>query len=494
MSDYEHYQHSIFQKTIISMMISDPVAWARCAAYFQPQYFNDDLKRAISYITDYQRDHGLLPAAEQIVAHTGVTVEKFSEPAMHADALIVEFEQLVRFRAMENVILNSLDDLNAGNFAAVRDGFTAAHDIRITADGDHPFEGLWIDEFEQVEPPEYLIRNWLVKDTVTCVYGAPGSYKSFWCIEAGFCLAAGIPFAGKAVHQTSVAYVAAEGQRGLAQRVEALCEAHKVRSARNSFRLITRPLSLLDDAEVGQFIAYLKDLQHREGIAFGLVVLDTYSQCIAGADENAQATASKASSNMIRIRRELETTVIYVHHTGKDEHRGMRGSDALRANTDGAVEIIRDDHTCGNSPATAIVRRSKDARIGDRQRFLMKFQKIARLAGQEFDGSLVPEFVAEEAIRVIPLPDEGQKLGWLEDLVIQMELDQKVSVKKALTMTGRSASTHYKDKLAGLLPLNMGVDVRDMDGDVIGQLMRVASERADNQYGDIQCVAKSGVA
>ena len=43
---------------------------------------------------------------------------------------------------------------------------------------------------------------------------------------------------------------------------------------------------------------------------------------------------------MIRVRRELETTVVYVHHTGKDDSREMRGSDALRANTDGAVKIV----------------------------------------------------------------------------------------------------------------------------------------------------------
>ena len=69
-------------------------------------------------------------------------------------------------------------------------------------------------------------------------------------LEAGFCLATGIQFAGERVQQTSVPYVAAEGQRRLAMRLEALSEAHQVIPAHNSFRLITQPLNLLDDVSV----------------------------------------------------------------------------------------------------------------------------------------------------------------------------------------------------------------------------------------------------
>jgi hypothetical protein len=320
------------------------------------------------------------------------------------------------------------------------------------------------------------------------VYGAPGAYKSFLCLEAAFCLAAGIPFAGRDVQQTSVAYVAAEGQRGIALRIEALCASHSLRPQRNSFRLITKPLNLLDDAEVTVFINYLAELERREGIDFGAVVLDTYSQCIAGADENSQAVASKASSNMIRIRRDLETTVVYVHHTGKDASRGMRGSDALRANTDCAVEVIRDDEA---NAATAHVRRSKDAPTGERIRFNMRFQKVARFAGAEFDGSLVPEFVGEEPIVGVPMPTGGRTISWLEDLLMHMSEGQVVSVKQAVLMTGRSANSHYKTKLADLLPLGMAVDVSDADGEVIGQIGRVQGSRPDNQYGDIKCLSKT---
>lgn len=471
-----------YQKNLISMLISDHDAWRLCAPHFKPEYFDDNLHSTIRFINAYHTQYATLPAHEQIAAQpNGARIAKFSEPAQHTQATVDSYEQFMRYRGMENVILDGIDLLRSGRANVFLDDVNDAHNLRIQAQ-PHPFDGLWINECEQVEAPEFLIPNWLVADSVTCVYGAPGSYKSFFCLSAAFCLAAGVSFAGKPVRQTSVAYVAAEGQRGVALRLEALRAAYEVTPARTSFRLITQPLNLLDDEEVGVFIRYLADLERREDIKFGLVVLDTYSQCIAGADENSQAIASKASSNMIRIRRELATTVVYVHHTGKDATRGMRGSDALRANTDGAVEIIRDDE---QQAATAIVRRSKDASTGERLRFAMRFQKVARLAGKEFDGSLVPQFLEEQPVRVTPLPTAGREVGWLEDLWKQMEREPKISVKRALEVTRRHTSGHYKDKLAALLPLDQPVDVIDADGVVLGQLMRSASHRANNAYGDI---------
>ena len=479
-----------YQTSLISMLLSDPTAWQTCSSHFKDEYFDDGLRIAVRYIAKYYEEYGKMPAVEQITANThGVEIPKFSEPVEHTEATIDDFEGFIKYRAMENLVLDGIDFIQKGNVAELAAKIHDASEIQVRAT-EHPFDGLWIDECQDVEPPIFLISDWLVQDTVTCIYGAPGAYKTYFMLEAGFCLAAGVPFAGKPVHQTSVAYVAAEGQRGLAMRLEALSEAHQVVPDRNSFRLITQPLNLLDDEAVTCFIRYLFDLEKREKIDFGLVVLDTYSQCISGADENSQAVASKASSAMIRIRRELETTLVYVHHTGKDESRGMRGSDALRANTDGAIEIVRDDE---DSPfATAIVKRSKDAPTGRRVRFKMTFQKIRRLSGHKFGGSLVPEFLDEVAIVGTPLPKSGRTITPLEDVLNHITEGQVCSVANVLKMIGQAANKHYKDKLAALLPFDVAMPVHNTDSDLIGILARIQSARADNQYGDIKCLSKEG--
>jgi len=476
-----------FQTTLISMLLSDPDAWAVCSPYFKPDYFDDNLNPIVRYIIGYDQQYGNLPSEEQINSHCGTTIEKFSEPAQHTQAAIDDFGEFVRYRAMENAILDGVDLVREGKPQTFLDRVHEAFDLSLS-DDDDAFEGLWIDECSSVEPPEYMIRPWLVKDTVSCAYGPPGSGKSFFLFEAAYCLATGTPFAGQPVKHTNVMYVAAEGEKGMSIRLEALAEAHGLQPHPRSIRLITQPLNLLDDDSVTRYIRYTRNLQNKTGQHFGLHVFDTYSQCISGADENSQATASKASSNMIRIRRELECTVVYVHHTGKDIGRGMRGSDALRANTDGAVEIVKDEN---GDVATATLVRAKDAPTGGRIRFRTKFQKVPRLAGHEFDGSLVLEFVQEVPIKAIPLPDAGHAITWQEDLLSKMKEGDVISVAKALTLTSRPTNTHYKSKLAELVPLNKAIDVTNGTGDVIGRIGRQPGARADNQFGDIICVAKS---
>lgn len=151
------------------------------------------------------------------------------------------------------------------------------------------------------------------------------------------------------------------------------------------------------------------------------------------------------------------------------------------------MEVIRDGEA---NAATALVRRSKDAPTGERIRFNMRFQKVARLAGAEFDGSLVPEFVKEEPIVGVPTPADGRTISWLEDLLMHMAEEEVISLKQAVLMTGRHDNKHYKTKLAEMLPFDVAVEVRDAHGDVIGQIGRMQGSRPDNQFGDIKCLSK----
>lgn len=480
--DYSDEYPTQWQSVLIGMLISDPAAWNVCREHFLPQYFDDGLRAAVNFIRSYDVDYHRLPTTEQIIAKTAVAIERFSEPQDHTDATVSEFSKFVRYRAIENAIFDGVPLLGQGRFDEIIKNTQAAYDLTVGA-AESEFGGIWLDECATIEPPSYLIAPWLVKDTVTCVYGAPGSFKSFYCLEAAFRLATGTPFAGRAVEQTSVAYVAAEGQAGIAMRLEALRERHGLTGHRNSVRLITRPINLLDDEEIKRFIQHLMMLERTEGIDFGLVVIDTYSQCIAGAEENSQGVASKASANMIRIRRELRTTVLYVHHTGKDEGRGMRGSDALRANTDGAVLIDREENTLD---AVAILKRVKDAPLLGKIRFSMSMQKIARLANQEIDGSLVAEFVPEELIIAANAP--GRPYTVLGHLLQQMVAGQTLSVARALKTVCQHVNPHYKEKLAEQLPFDREVDVIDEARHLSGTLIRRL--KAGDKWGEITCLSK----
>jgi KaiC/GvpD/RAD55 family RecA-like ATPase len=479
------------QEVLLKMLLSDPAAFAKCRSILNSEHFDSKYQRAARYIIDYCDENKLLPSVEQIKANTGMIIEKFSEGSLHTDALVKDVESFAKYKAMELAVLDGVELLQTGRAGEIALSVQAALDIRI-GDEEAPFQTLWIDETHTVPPPVYLIKPWLVRDTVTCVYGAPGSFKSFFCLQAAFSLATGTPFNGHPVAKTSVAYLAAEGQGGIAMRLDAIKEHSGIYPSHTDMLLITQAVNLLDPASVDTLIRYLKKEEAKNGIKFGVLFIDTYSQCIAGADENSASVASAASASMIKIRRELSTTVVYVHHTGKDETRGMRGSDALRGNTDGAVEIRRGSETA--MTACAVVKRAKDVPIGARIDFETKVVAIPRLHGQDIDASLVCVFGSGIGAAV-PLPTAISRMADQQtrrSILSVMNPGDELSVGKVIRLVpGMHDNKTYKTKVADVLPINIPVEVEDQGGRVLGVLIRKTdASKANNAFGVVVCQNK----
>jgi RecA-family ATPase len=120
------------------------------------------------------------------------------------------------------MLMRSTEHFENDEMHRIDSEYQTAVNAGLRGDADTPpFQTLYIDETHLVPPPEYLIEPWLVSDTVTCLYGQPGSFKSFFAVHAAMCLATGTPFNGKLVRKTPVIYLAAEGQGGIAMRQDA---------------------------------------------------------------------------------------------------------------------------------------------------------------------------------------------------------------------------------------------------------------------------------
>jgi hypothetical protein len=70
-----------------------------------------------------------------------------------------------------------------------------------------------------------------------------------------------------------------------------------------------------------------------------IVVLDTLARVMAGGNENAAEDMGLLVINADKIRHATDAHVCFIHHSGKDESKGARGSSALRAATDTEIEI-----------------------------------------------------------------------------------------------------------------------------------------------------------
>ena len=111
---------------------------------------------------------------------------------------------------------------------------------------------------------------------------------------------------------------------------------------------------------------------------------------MAGKNRKRRRSASAAIENGKLIARALDCACLFVHHPGKDEFRGARGSYVYKANVDTMWHVERNGMT-----ATLDVEKQKDGEIG----IMAKFDAhIVRTGILDRNGNERTSLVATEAI------------------------------------------------------------------------------------------------
>ena len=190
---------------------------------------------------------------------------------------------------------------------------------------------------------EWLVKGLVPKQGVGTLFGASGSFKSFGIIDLAWHISAGERWAGRRVNAAPVVYLAVEGSAGVRKRLNGARKLHGRNKDREPLYMVGEALNLgagAGDAE--RMIASIEAV----GVSPGLVVVDTLSASLAGADENGQGMGAFLS-NCQRIALRFDCLVLCVHHTGWGENAGHRerGHSSLPANVDVRIfcEKISDD-------------------------------------------------------------------------------------------------------------------------------------------------------
>jgi hypothetical protein len=136
------------------------------------------------------------------------------------------------------------------------------------------------------------------------------------------------------------------------------------------------------------------------GNRLGVVVIDTFSTSIPGADENSAMDMSPVLTGLQALALDFGLLVIVVTHTGKDETRGVRGWSGLLANADGLVMLDKFEQ---GGPRTGTVVKVKNGEAG--QRFAFSLRPVP--LGADEDGDLISSCVVDY-IDVPDVPKTGR--------------------------------------------------------------------------------------
>jgi hypothetical protein len=188
---------------------------------------------------------------------------------------------------------------------------------------------LTTNELLALPPSRWLMEGIIPEEGFIGLYGAPGSGKSFIALDWAMCISEGRPWLGRyKTKQSPVVYVAAEGGRGIQQRVRAWMSYYGYRELPAMYYLLS-PLYVRTEGTVEKFLDELATLD----IWPGLLVLDTLSRSFGGGEENASADMGHFVDRVTQLATGRRMAVLVVHHKNATGLR-ERGNTAFRGATD----------------------------------------------------------------------------------------------------------------------------------------------------------------
>ncbi|MGO9326514.1 MAG: AAA family ATPase [Steroidobacteraceae bacterium] len=236
--------------------------------------------------------------------------------------------------------------------------------------------------------PKWLVKNLLLEGSLAILFGRWGTGKSTFAIELGVAIARALPWHTRKVRGGKVVYISCESPHGVRLRLSAELKNQGITldDLHGNFLEIAARPHLGKAEDVQALIAELQAIGPIE-----LVVVDTLARAMAGTEENSAKDSSILVGNCQTISEKTGACVMLVHHTGKDESRGMRGSSNLPASADTEIELERPSEADN-------VRIAKLGKQRDAPDYveLFRYELVPVTLGQDEDGDPITSTVVRE--------------------------------------------------------------------------------------------------
>jgi RecA-family ATPase len=240
-----------------------------------------------------------------------------------------------------------------------------------------PLALSFFDDLAGNFPPKvWVIKGVIARGETSSWVAPPGKGKSALLTDISVHAAGGLNWCEyRTKERCGVLYIALER----ADLVKRRLAAYAMRGHSNlPIAVAAQIVNLMarDCAEV--IVATIRAAENKFGCAVGLVIIDTYAKGIAagGGDEDKAKDQNVVLANLRRIHEQASVHIAIVGHTGKDETRGARGSNAHLADTDLMVQIA------GDAIKVATVIKGNDQPEGA----LVKFKLESFMLGHDEDG------------------------------------------------------------------------------------------------------------
>jgi RecA-family ATPase len=222
--------------------------------------------------------------------------------------------------------------------------------LRIGKQGKPVFRTLSMDDIDALPDIEYLVTNLLQKVSVSMIFGESNAGKTFCALHLALCVAYGMDWIGRTVKQGRVLYIYAEGEMGIKPRLQAWRKYYEKPST-SEIAFIPFPVHLLQERDV------LADTIAESEQPYALVVIDPYSMCTIGANQNDQMEVTRILEVAHDLKQRYQCHVLIVHHTNKQD--GYNGAASFKNHVDTMLKLSQTDE---HSPVVLHYEKQRDGR------------------------------------------------------------------------------------------------------------------------------------
>jgi len=234
-----------------------------------------------------------------------------------------------------------------------------------------------VDEImSNIGEPDWLIDKCIERGTVTSIFGAAKSGKSFIAIDMACAVASGRTFYVYTTKPATVLYLAGEGFTGVGRRIKSH-EQHHDYSLKNKPLLVSNRGTRIGDTEDFKNLQEVCRAIQEEHGSIGMIIVDTLARNY-GLNENSTEDMNKFIQHIDDLKEEFNASIIIVHHTGHGSGARSRGSSVLPAALDYEFKVDRDK----NSDDAAMLVSLKQTLVKDGtpiDDMYLKFQEIKLL-------------------------------------------------------------------------------------------------------------------
>lgn len=318
--------------------------------------------------------------------------------------------------------------------------------------------------------PEWLIKGVLPKECLALFYGRENSFKSFLVLDMVLSAAVGRPWASYGGSEDAggfapkrpltTVYIAGEGAHGIEKLRRPAWRQHRDVTEPLPFYTVSEMPFFKSDDEVDRLIAEIREANVEPDI----IVVDTAARAMLDLDENSAKDTGVFVAACDRLKREFHCAVVVVHHSGKDNAKGARGSTNLPASFDVrflvtgdtgslAARIVNEKQKDGEPWSRPITFQGEQVAISPGKNSLV-FGRVASGVAKVKDGdplldlatAIVAEYQGKMPLSMNALAEEMARCYATEELSGGELEKSKEAMRRFLRreITGRLASYAHK--------------------------------------------------